>query len=75
MPVKMVVPADKGRAVAVEIKQSYNRKEQEQVDEGCYKVNKMNQELIVKNFNNKMKKALSRMEIKKLHDHDIKTNI
>ena len=31
-----------------------------------YQINKMNQELIIRNLNNKMKKALSRMGIKKL---------
>ena len=65
-PVKMMV----GRAVAVESTKSYTNKEKEQIDDGSYQINKMNQELIIRNLKNKIKKALSRMGIKKLSDQN-----
>ena len=53
---KLVVPADKGRAVDIESEQSYIRKEKEQIDEGSYKINSKSQEVIIRNLNNRMKK-------------------
>ena len=47
-----------------ENQQSYTNKEKEQIDEGSYQINKMNQELIIRNLNNKMKRALSRISNK-----------
>ena len=48
----------------------YAQKEGNQIDEGSYALNSICQETIVKNLNNKIKKALSRMGIKKLSDQN-----
>ena len=65
---RLVVPADKGRAVDVESELSYLQKEQDQLNEGTYKINKRSKEALVKSLNDKLKKVLKKMGITKIAD-------
>ena len=58
---RLFVPADKGRAVALENENSYVREEGDQIDEGSCALNSKCQKTIIQNVKSKMKKALSRM--------------
>ena len=64
---RLFVPAEE---VAAQKENLYAQKEGNQIDEGSYALNSICQETIVKNLNNKIKKALSRMGIKKLSDQN-----